>query len=113
MYRLKKFDTALVSKIVFFVEGECKKNIVRAFQHKDGDFRGQVDTGAMLNSVQGVVAGQTANQLPHGVAGAVIVGVEYAPYQESIRPFLGPAGEEGQRQIGGMLDSAKAGEGIM
>ena len=112
MYRLKAFDATVVSKIVFWTEAECKRNIVKPFPHKDGANRGQVDTGAMLNSVQGIVAGQTANQLPSGIAGAVVVGVQYAPYQESIRPFLYPAGEAAAKMIGPMVGDVMAIQGI-
>lgn len=69
---------ALVTKAVFDVEGQAKA-------------RAAVDTGAMRNSIQGQMTGNTS--------GEVGVGVEYAVYQEygtakmPAHPFMTPAAE--------------------
>lgn len=78
--RCERVVTDAITKGVFDIEARAKANIVA---------NGQVDTGTMLNSVQG--------QMTSPTSGEVGVGVAYGAAQElgykgiPGRPFLGPA----------------------
>ena len=84
-----------ITKGVFDIEARAKANIVA---------NGQVDTGAMLSSVQG--------QMLSDRSGEVAVGVEYGAPQElgyrgvAGRPFLGPAFTETVPEVQAFLQEA-------
>lgn len=98
--------------LAFEVEGQAKINIQQ---------NGQVDTGFLLNSVytitpasSGFAAAQSAAALraPRSMApapqvgegAAVVVGAEYAIYQEIRKAFLYPAGVKVAQQAGGKAE---------
>ncbi len=82
-----------IRAIAIETETQTKLNIQVPFEHADGSMRGQIDTGAMINSVRAEFA-PISNAPPQTVA-AVNVPVEYAAFQESeIRPFLWPAAQK-------------------
>ncbi len=112
MIRLRNATKDSIKKIALAVEAQAKVNIEKPFLHKQGRkrkdsrdwkgrflkkgssadeqlMRGQIDTGAMINSTRAVF-----NGLPVGTEAAVISPQEYAEYQEAIRPFLMPAVDE-------------------
>jgi hypothetical protein len=105
----------IAEEVAFAVEAEAKANIV------DND---QVDTGFMLNSVYAVTrsgsgygqaqgAAKSRNptaemgpgvSLSGNIKAAVVVGAEYAIYQEEKKTFLFKAGESVKNQLGGIIE---------
>lgn len=111
--------------VAFQTEGRAKVKV------RDND---QIDTGFMLNSIYTVTPGTTgypaargaaeaktkskrtgsevdhsgnmapAQQLPDGVAAAVVVGANYAIYQEVQQSFLYAGAEEAAREAGGTCE---------
>lgn len=84
--KLRESVERVTRAVALRVEGLAKENILKPFEHADGDVRGQVDTGAMVNTTRAIF-----DNVPAGYDAAVIVSAHYAPYQEAIRAFLWPA----------------------
>jgi len=57
MMKLKKVSKEAIKAIALETEAKAKVNIDKPFQHADGSYRGQVDTGAMLNSTRAQFSG--------------------------------------------------------
>jgi hypothetical protein len=107
----------ILDEMAFAIEAEAKNNIVG---------NNQVDTGFMLNSTYAVTQQQSSygkaraaarsknpdaeiapeERAPRGGA-AVVVGAEYAIYQEERRSFLYKAGQDVARQAGGIITRHK------
>ena len=115
LLKCREATDIIAEEVAFAVEGEAKANIV------DND---QIDTGFMLNSVYAVTrsgsdygsAQGAANSrnpdaemgaefnLSGDVKAAVVVGAEYAVYQEEKNSFLFKAGETVSRHLGGIVE---------
>lgn len=110
---IKDATQQVLEAVAFQVEGLAKINIQQ---------NGQIDTGYMLNSVYTVTPQSSGFAAAAGAAGArnpnaamesaptvaegaaVVVGANYAIYQEVRLPFLYPAAEEAARQAGGTAE---------
>jgi len=122
---IKDATEEVLQAVAFQIEAYAKVNI---------QANGQIDTGFMLNSVYVVhrqssgfgaaksvaqsktisrKTGETVDkskamspeyQLEPKFAAAVIVGANYAIYQELGQPFLFPAGEQAARDAGGVAE---------
>lgn len=109
--KLREVAEKGIQAVALEVEGQAKININKPFQHANGEYRGQIDTGAMVNSVRAEF-GDRIDKAPPGTVAAVNVPVEYAPYQESLRPFLYPAVEEVSRRAEAIINSVARMEGM-
>jgi len=95
LLKLEGVSEDAMKALVLETEAHVKVNIAKPFEHADGENRGQIDTGAMINSSRaiyrkrGIVVGDI--DIPRDAAAAVVCPAEYAAYQEAIRPFLFPA----------------------
>lgn len=88
LLKLEKHSSHTLREVALATEAQAKVNINEPFEHANGENRGQVDTGNMINSTRAVFDGPN---VPPGFDAAVISGAFYAQYQEAIRPFLFPA----------------------
>jgi len=102
MMAIRNAGRKAIHKLALQTEAHAKVNIQTPFEHADGDVRGQIDTGAMMNTTRAVLDG-----LPQGVEAAVISSQHYAPYQEAIRAFLWPAAQQGMQDFPSMVGEAK------
>jgi len=99
--RFENANRESLRKIALATEAQAKLNIEKPFEHASGEMRGQIDTGAMLNSTRAEFDG-----LPAGAEAAVVSEQEYAGYQEAIRAFLMPAAEQvADEQAPGIISS--------
>jgi len=126
--RLEDATADLLARAAFQIEAETKVNITS---------NGQVDTGFMRASVYGIApkdadeAGGTDYQQAKASANgqnpdaemarkpsvpddgaAVCVGAAYAAYQEAQHPFLYPAINRVQRQMGGTVEQVARDRGL-
>ena len=99
--RIEKAVEKGIEAIALEVEAQTKVNIHKPFEHADGSYRGQIDTGAMVNSVRAEFGKIPA--APKDTVAAVNVSTEYAAYQESLRPFLWPAVEDVREKAPGIV----------
>ena len=110
--KLKTVEDRAIKKIALQTEAQAKVNIHDPFPHADGEERGQVDTGAMVNSTRAVFAG-SAGKLPRGVLAAVISPMSYAVWQEILRPFLLPAAMQIGKETGNVYIGFARREGLL
>jgi hypothetical protein len=101
LIRLREASKEINKALAAQLEAHAKVNIQTPFEHKDGTMRGQIDTGAMLNAMRATY------DVPVGYDAAVINSMEYAPYQEAIRPFLGPAIDATVADAGDVIESVR------
>ncbi|MFA6243504.1 MAG: hypothetical protein WC655_21365, partial [Candidatus Hydrogenedentales bacterium] len=90
MRKLTAVTSTSNKKLALMMERQAKLNIREPFEHKDGENRSQIDTGAMINSTRAILAGGVDGALgsvtlPYGVDAMVMSPMEYSVYQESIR----------------------------
>lgn len=112
----------IAEEVAFALEGQAKANIVA---------NDQVDTGFMLNSVYAVTRSGSGYGSAQGAAksrnpdaemgpevslnkakAVVVVGAEYAVYQEEKQSFLYKAGEDVAGQIGGIVEKVGREQGF-
>ena len=102
MMAIKSAGIKAIRKLALQTEAHAKVNIQTPFEHASGEVKGQIDTGAMMNTTRAVF-----DDLPPGIDAAVISPQRYAPYQEAIRPFLWPAVQQGIQDFPGMVSEVK------